>query len=132
MSTTSQGRLPRNLAQPRNTIKRLAYRGLAGPVYYDAVFKVKEDQLDSAMNKRTFLKLSSATIASPAVSRLLAWAGADKLTNWAGNLEYSTENLYAAKSIRCKSSSKNKPNSKSSARATASTTSPTAKMLSSP
>jgi alditol oxidase len=51
------------------------------------------------MNKRTFLKLSSATIASPAVSRLLAWAAPDKLTNWAGNLEYSTENLYAAKSF---------------------------------
>ena len=51
------------------------------------------------MHKRTFIKLSSATIASPAVMRLLALAGADKLTNWAGNLEYSTENLYAAKSI---------------------------------
>ncbi len=51
------------------------------------------------MKKRTFLKLSSATIAIPTVSRLLAWVGTDKLTNWAGNLEYSTENLYAAKSV---------------------------------
>jgi xylitol oxidase len=51
-----------------------------------------------AMNKRTFLKLSSATIAIPTVSHLLAWATPDKLTNWAGNLEYSTENLYPAKS----------------------------------
>jgi len=51
------------------------------------------------VNKRTFIKLSSATIASPAVLRLLAWAGADKLTNWAGNLEYSTASLYAAKSL---------------------------------
>jgi xylitol oxidase len=51
------------------------------------------------MNKRTFLKLSSATIAIPTVSRLLAWAAPDKLTNWAGNLEYSTENLHAAKSL---------------------------------
>jgi xylitol oxidase len=51
------------------------------------------------MNKRTFIKLSSATIASPAVLRLFAWAGTDKLTNWAGNLEYSTESLYAAKSL---------------------------------
>src|SRR5271156_6460820 len=50
------------------------------------------------MNKRTFIKLSSATIAIPAVTRLMAWAAPDKLTNWAGNLEYSTENLYAAKS----------------------------------
>jgi xylitol oxidase len=51
------------------------------------------------MNKRTFLKLSSATIASPAVLRVLAWAGTDKLTNWAGNLEYGTNRLYAAKSF---------------------------------
>ena len=50
------------------------------------------------MNKRTFLKLSSATIASSTISRLSAWAAPDKLTNWAGNLEYGTENLYAAKS----------------------------------
>jgi len=48
--------------------------------------------LSSQMNKRTFLKLSSAS------SPLSAWLGADKLTNWAGNLEYSTETLYAAKS----------------------------------
>jgi xylitol oxidase len=53
----------------------------------------------SAMNKRTFLKLSSATIASPAILRLMSWAGADKMTNWAGNLEYSTENLYTAKTV---------------------------------
>ncbi|MGB6597916.1 MAG: D-arabinono-1,4-lactone oxidase [Candidatus Acidiferrum sp.] len=51
-----------------------------------------------AMNKRTFLKLFSATIATPAVSRLSAWAGADKLTNWSGNIAYSTESLYAAHS----------------------------------
>src|SRR5271169_6018880 len=50
------------------------------------------------MNKRTFLKLSSAAIASSAISPLSAWAAPDKLTNWAGNLEYSTESLYAAKS----------------------------------
>jgi alditol oxidase len=49
------------------------------------------------MNKRTFIKLSSATIAIPTVSHLFAWAAPDKLTNWAGNLEYSTENIYAAK-----------------------------------
>src|SRR5277367_5902252 len=51
------------------------------------------------MNKRTFLKLSSATIATPAVSRLLSWANPDKLTNWAGNLEYSTDNVHTAKSL---------------------------------
>jgi xylitol oxidase len=51
------------------------------------------------MNKRTFLKFTSATIASPALMRLMAWAGNDTLKNWAGNLEYSSENLYAAKSL---------------------------------
>ena len=50
------------------------------------------------MNKRTFIKLSSATVATSAISHFSAWAAPDKLTNWAGNLEYSTENLYAAKS----------------------------------
>ena len=54
------------------------------------------------MNKRTFLKLSSALLAAPVVSPLLAWlspdeasaenVSGDKLKNWAGNLEYSTEN----------------------------------------
>ena len=51
------------------------------------------------MNKRTFLKIISAMTASPAVSPLIAWAAGDKLKNWAGNVDYSTENLYSATSI---------------------------------
>jgi xylitol oxidase len=51
------------------------------------------------MNKRTFFKLFATAIAIPAVSRLLTWAGAERLKNWAGNLEYSTDRLYAATSI---------------------------------
>lgn len=51
------------------------------------------------MNKRTFLKLSSMLMAMPALSPLLAWTLGDKLKNWAGNVEYSTEQLYAAESI---------------------------------
>lgn len=51
------------------------------------------------MNKRVFIKFISAVIASPIVLRFLAWARIDKLKNWAGNLEYSTDRLYAAKSI---------------------------------
>jgi xylitol oxidase len=50
------------------------------------------------MDKRTFLKAVSAFTAGPVVSPLLAWASGDKLKNWAGNIEYSTENLYAATS----------------------------------
>jgi xylitol oxidase len=51
------------------------------------------------MKKRTFLKLGSAAIASPVLGPLLAWAVPEKLKNWAGNIEYSTENLYSAKSL---------------------------------
>jgi xylitol oxidase len=52
------------------------------------------------MDKRTFLKVVSAIMASPALSPLLAWAVGDKLKNWAGNVDYSTENLYAANSVK--------------------------------
>src|SRR5437773_58087 len=51
------------------------------------------------MKKRTFLKIISAMTASPSVSPLIAWAAGDKLKNWAGNIDYSTENLYSATSI---------------------------------
>jgi xylitol oxidase len=55
------------------------------------------------MNKRAFLKLSSAMLASPLISPLFAWGAekmsGDKLKNWAGNLEYGTENLYFANSL---------------------------------
>jgi alditol oxidase len=50
------------------------------------------------MDKRTFLKAVSALSAAPVISPLLAWASGDKLKNWAGNIDYSTENLYAATS----------------------------------
>src|SRR5438876_230517 len=51
------------------------------------------------MNKRTFIRLFSALMASPIISPLLAWAAKDKLTNWAGNLEYGTDRLYSAGSL---------------------------------
>jgi len=50
------------------------------------------------MNKRAFLKLCSAAMTSRLLSPVLAWAGGDKLMNWAGNVEYSTEKLYTADS----------------------------------
>ena len=52
-----------------------------------------------AMTRGTFIKLFAAAMAIPSVSRLLAWAGGERLTNWAGNLEYSTERLYSATSL---------------------------------
>lgn len=45
------------------------------------------------------MKVIAAAVASPAVSRLLAWAGGERLRNWAGNLEYSTDRLYSATSL---------------------------------
>ena len=56
------------------------------------------------MNKRTFIKLSSVMLAAPVVSPLFAWMSGDKMSgdklkNWAGNLEYSTESLYSANSL---------------------------------
>src|SRR5437660_10939963 len=52
-----------------------------------------------AMNKRTFIRLFAGVTASPVISPLLAWASKDKLKNWAGNLEYSTDRLYFANSL---------------------------------
>ena len=51
------------------------------------------------MDKRTFIKFFAAAMAIPAVSRLLVWAGGERLKNWARNLEYSTDRLYAATSL---------------------------------
>jgi xylitol oxidase len=51
------------------------------------------------MNKRDFLRFLSAMMASPVVAPLLARASNDKLQNWAGNLEYSTDRLYYANSL---------------------------------
>src|SRR5437868_1425443 len=51
------------------------------------------------MKKRTFIKLFAAALASPPVVRLLAWAGQEKLRNWAGNIEYSTDRLQTSTSL---------------------------------
>jgi len=51
------------------------------------------------MNKRTFIRLFAAVIASPVISPLRNWAANNKLKNWAGNLEYSTDRLSFANSL---------------------------------
>jgi len=51
------------------------------------------------MNKRTFIKLCVATIVSPVISRLPECSATERLKNWAGNLDYSTDRLYAATSL---------------------------------
>ena len=49
------------------------------------------------MNKRTFLKLASTAAASPLIPP--AFSANKKLTNWAGNLTYSTDHLQEAASV---------------------------------
>ena len=51
------------------------------------------------MKKRTFLRLTAAIGAEPFLSPLRLWDAGGKLTNWAGNIEYGTEKLYAANSL---------------------------------
>jgi xylitol oxidase len=51
------------------------------------------------VNKRTLLRLLRAAIASPVIARLSVWADKQKLTNWAGNITYSTDRLQEAASV---------------------------------
>ncbi len=51
------------------------------------------------MDKREFLKFCSAALTSPVFAPLLSWAQTEKLKNWAGNLEYSTEKLTTANTV---------------------------------
>jgi xylitol oxidase len=51
------------------------------------------------MNKRTFIKLFAGAFASCPVMRMLAWAGRERLRNWAGNVEYSTDRVQAFDSL---------------------------------
>jgi alditol oxidase len=51
------------------------------------------------MNKRDFVKLFAAMMTRPIISPLLARSFHDNLKNWAGNVEYSTDRLYSAKSL---------------------------------
>src|ERR1700682_4576147 len=55
--------------------------------------------VQTTVTKRTFLNLLSAAIASPVIARLSAWTAKQKLTNWAGNLSYSTDHLHEAASV---------------------------------
>jgi xylitol oxidase len=51
------------------------------------------------VEKREFLKILSGLAASGVMSPLLGQAKGGNLKNWAGNLAYGTENLYAADSV---------------------------------
>ncbi len=49
------------------------------------------------MKKRTFIKLCTAAAAMPL--ELPSFASPEKLSNWAGNIEYSTDNVATANSV---------------------------------
>jgi alditol oxidase len=51
------------------------------------------------MHRKTFIKLSSALMATPLVSSFPEITLQDKLKNWAGNLTYSTNSVYYPKTI---------------------------------
>ncbi|RYY30299.1 MAG: FAD-binding protein [Chitinophagaceae bacterium] len=51
------------------------------------------------MDKRTFLKLTSAAMASPLIAPLTGWVPDESLKNWAGNLTYSTKRIRYVKNV---------------------------------
>jgi xylitol oxidase len=51
------------------------------------------------VNKRTFLNLLTAALASPSIMSIFARAAKRKLTNWAGNVTYGTDHLHEAASV---------------------------------
>ncbi len=53
------------------------------------------------MDKRDFLKASGALLTGSMVSRLVAGENdSDKRTNWAGNYQYSTDNLHVPENVK--------------------------------
>ncbi len=51
------------------------------------------------MNKRTFIKLSAAMLATPLELAVSQGKPDEKLRNWAGNYQYSTDRLHSARSV---------------------------------
>jgi alditol oxidase len=51
------------------------------------------------MKRKEFIKLSSAIMATPLVSTIPDFSIQEKLQNWAGNLTYSTNNVFYPKSV---------------------------------
>jgi xylitol oxidase len=51
------------------------------------------------MKRKTFIKLSSTIMATPLLSTVAAWAQAPKLKNWAGNFEFSTDQVFTPTSV---------------------------------
>jgi xylitol oxidase len=51
------------------------------------------------MQRKTFIKLSSAFMATPLIPSIAGLTRQDKLKNWSGNLTYSTNNVFYPKSV---------------------------------
>ncbi|HWA33515.1 MAG TPA: FAD-binding protein, partial [Cyclobacteriaceae bacterium] len=51
------------------------------------------------MEKRTFLKISSALLTGTVLSPLMSCTDGEKQRNWAGNLEYSTTRIHTPKTL---------------------------------
>ncbi|MGA8597853.1 MAG: D-arabinono-1,4-lactone oxidase [Bryobacteraceae bacterium] len=51
------------------------------------------------MNKRTFLQVFSSALATPLVGRISTLLAKNALTNWAGNIVYSTDRLHEASTV---------------------------------
>jgi xylitol oxidase len=51
------------------------------------------------MQRKTFIKLTSITMAAPLLSPLGGWAQQEKLKNWSGNLTYSTDHVFYPQSV---------------------------------
>ncbi|HLY72096.1 MAG TPA: FAD-binding protein [Puia sp.] len=51
------------------------------------------------MKRKTFLKLSSVMATAPLFPSLSGWNQPERLRNWAGNVEYSTSNVFYPKSV---------------------------------
>ncbi len=51
------------------------------------------------MKRKQFLKLSSALTAATVVRPSAIWSGHEKLKNWAGNIEYSTDRVFYPKTV---------------------------------
>jgi xylitol oxidase len=51
------------------------------------------------MKRKTFIKLSASMTAAPLLSTIEGWAQKEKLKNWAGNIEYSTDQVSYPSSV---------------------------------
>ena len=52
------------------------------------------------MKRKTFIRLTSTSMAAPFFSPLKGWVQQEKLKNWSGNLTFSTNNVFYPRSVK--------------------------------